>query len=121
MAYHTVDNYIEAQPVATRAVLFQLKECILEAVPEAEEIFNYGIPAFALKKGGTREQQIMMAGYKNHVGFYPHPTTMAKFSRELEGYKQGKGSVQFPHDQPLPKELIVTMVRYRKRLIEDEA
>ena len=120
MAYRRIDEYIEAQPEQTRTALCKLKEYILEAAPEAEELFNYGIPAFTLVKGGRREQQIMLAGYKNHVGFYPHPTTMEKFAQELEGYKTGKGSVQFPLDRPLPKELIVAMVRYRKRLVEKE-
>jgi len=66
---------------------------------------------------GKREQQIMMAGYKHHVSLYPHPTVMEHFSDDLKGYKKGKGSVQFPLDKPLPKELIVRMVKYRKRLL----
>lgn len=62
----------------------------------------------------------MIAGYKNHVGLYPHPTTMEYFARELRNYKKGKGSVQFPIDRPLPVELIVCMIRYRKTLIDEE-
>ena len=55
----------------------------------------------------------MIAGFKNHVGFYPHPDTMEKFAEELKDYKQGKGSVQFPINHPLPKDLIIKMVDYR--------
>lgn len=62
----------------------------------------------------------MIAGYKKHVGLYPHPTTMEKFTEELKDYKQGKGSVQFPIDKPLPCELIVDMIKFRKRLIDEE-
>ena len=62
----------------------------------------------------------MIAGYKKHIGFYPHPTTMEKFWDELGGYKKAKGSVQFPLTKPLPKELIKKMVKYRKELIEKE-
>lgn len=116
--FKSVAEYINAQPEKTKAVLEQLRECILKAAPDAIEMLNYNIPAYALVQGGKREQQIMMAGYKNHVGLYPHPTVIGKFEDELKPYKKGKGSVQFPLDKPLPKDLIVRMVRYRKELLK---
>lgn len=115
--YKTVDAYIEAQGQDVQEKLKELKDCIMTAVPEATEMFNYGIPAFALVEGGKRDQQIMIAGYKKHVGLYPHPTVMEKFDKPLEKYKKGKGSVQFPLDQALPKDLIIDMVRYRYDLM----
>jgi len=118
--YETVDDYIEDQPEATKKTLASLKDCILAAVPDAIEMFNYGIPAFALIKNGKRDQQIMMAGYEKHVGLYPHPTTMEKFADELKGYKKGKGSVQFPINEPLPRELIIEMIRWRKKTINED-
>jgi len=60
----------------------------------------------------------MIAGYKNYVGFYPHPTVMEHFDAELDGYKKGKGSVQFPSDKPIPKKLIIKMVKYRMKLLK---
>ncbi|MDH5414502.1 MAG: DUF1801 domain-containing protein, partial [Flavobacteriaceae bacterium] len=78
---------------------------------------NYKVPAFTLVPGGKRDQQIMMAGYAKFVGFYPFPTTIEEFSDELLDYKQGKGSVQFPLNRPLPKDLIIRMVKYRKEEI----
>jgi uncharacterized protein YdhG (YjbR/CyaY superfamily) len=86
----------------------------LEAAPDAEQLFNYDIPAFTLVKGGKREEQIMIAGYAKHVGFYPHPLTIEHFEGELAEYKHAKGSVQFPLSKPLPTDLIVRMVRWRK-------
>lgn len=82
-------------------------------------MFNYNIPAFALIENGKREQQIMIAGYKTYVGLYPHPTTIEKFSKELSQYKKGKGSVQFPLNEPIPRELVIRMVKYRKELITE--
>lgn len=102
-------------------MLLELKECILKAEPNATELLNYNIPAYALVKDGKREQQIMIAGYKNHVGFYPHPTTMQKFDAELSEYKRAKGSLQFPLDKTLPKQLIIRMVKYRTGLLKDSA
>lgn len=111
--FETVDDYIAHQPEAAQKMLQELREIVLEAVPDAEEVLNYKVPSFTLVKGGKRDQQVMMAGYAKFIGFYPFPTTMEKFSDELKGYKQGKGSVQFPLNQPLPKELIVRMVKFR--------
>jgi len=115
----SVDEYFEAQPEKTKNALLELKEFILKAKPNATELLNYNIPAYALTEGGKREQQIMIAGYKKHVGLYPHPTTMEKFDSELSEYKRAKGSVQFPLDKPLPKELIVKMIEYRLSLLNE--
>ena len=115
--FNSVVEYFNAQPEPTRKTLLQLKECILQAAPNATELLNYNIPAYALVEGGKREQQIMIAGHKNHVGLYPHSTTMSKFDSELNEYKKGKGSVQFPVDKPFPKDLIVRMVQYRMELL----
>ena len=112
--YQSVDEYIADQPMAVQAALENVRQYILEAVPDAEQLFNYDIPAFTLVKGGKREQQIMIAGYARHIGFYPHPATIEAFSNELAHYKSAKGSVQFFLSRPMPRELIVRMVRWRK-------
>lgn len=115
--YTSFDEYLLDQEEATIIKLLELRECILSAAPEAIEMINYNIPAYALVKGGKRDQQIMIAGYKKHVGFYPSPATIEKFQEELKPYKLGKGSVQFPIHQTLPRELIMEMVLYRKELL----
>jgi uncharacterized protein YdhG (YjbR/CyaY superfamily) len=115
--YVTVDDYIANQPAKTQEVLNELRNMIKEAAPDSIEVLNYKVPSFTLVPGGKRDQQIMMAGYAKFVGFYPFPTTMAAFSAELKEYKQGKGSVQFPLDKPLPKDLIIRMVKFRKEEI----
>lgn len=108
-----IDEYISKQPEKTQIALQELRTIILSAVPEATELLNYNIPAFALVKEGKRDKQIMIAGYKNHVGFYPHPSAIEKFKEELLEYKYAKGSIQFPLNRPLPKELIIKIVKYR--------
>jgi uncharacterized protein YdhG (YjbR/CyaY superfamily) len=116
--FKTVKDYFDSQPEMTKKALIELRACIYEAEPNAIEMFNYNIPAYALIQGGKRDQQIMIAGYRKHVGLYPHPTVMEKFDNELSEFKKGKGSVQFPIDKPLPKQLIVNMVKYRVELIK---
>ena len=108
-----VDAYIAAQPAETRRALEALRACIRKAAPRASELMNYNIPAFALVPGGTRDQQIMIAGYPRHVGFYPGPEVIAAFADELAAYKFSKGSIQFPLKQPVPAALIVKMVKHR--------
>ncbi|WP_400073373.1 iron chaperone [Zobellia russellii] len=117
--FKNVDAYFDAQPQNVRNMLLELKTCILKAEPNATELLNYNIPAYALIENGKREQQIMIAGYKKHVGFYPHPTTIEKFNSELTDYKRAKGSVQFPLNKPLPKELIIRMVKSRVELLKN--
>ncbi len=114
----TVEKYLANQPEKQRALLQELSNYILRAVPEAQPLINYGIMAFALTEGGKRDQQIMIAGFKNHIGFYPHPTTIEYFEDQLQGYKKAKGSVQFPLSKPLPEDLIIQMVTYRKALLD---
>lgn len=116
--YNSVEEYVNDKPEQTKTALLELKSLIMKIEPNAPELLNYNIPAFALVENGKREQQIMIAGYKNHVGLYPHPTTMEMFESELTEYKRGKGSVQFPLDKPLPKELIIRMIKYRKKLLK---
>tara|TARA_R110002096_G_scaffold221459_2_gene410295 strand:- start:1565 stop:1933 length:369 start_codon:yes stop_codon:yes gene_type:complete len=117
---NTVEDYMSRQSNETRKKLIELKECILKVNPRATELLNYNIPAYSLVEGGKREQQIMIAGYKKHVGLYPHPTTIKKFDSELSKFKKGKGSVQFSLDKPLPIDLIESMIKYRMELLRKE-
>ncbi|GAA0539178.1 DUF1801 domain-containing protein [Rheinheimera aquimaris] len=113
--YQSVDEYIADQPKEVAAALEQVRTLILKALPDTEQLLNYNIPAFTLIAGGKREQQIMIAGYAKHIGFYPHPTTIEAFADELVDYKYAKGSVQFPLNKAMPKDLIVKMVLWRKQ------
>lgn len=108
-----VDAYISAQPNAARRAIEELRSCIWLAAPNVSELMNYNIPAFALVADGKRDQQVMIAGYARHVGFYPHPAVIAAFADRLSEYKFAKGSIQFPLNMPIPKELVIEMVKYR--------
>lgn len=118
--YSSFDEYINNQPEKQKKALLELADCILDAAPNAIKIINYNIPAFALTEEGKRDQQIMIAAYKTHLGFYPHPTTIEYFFDKLSEFKKAKGSVQFPLSTPLPKELIIEMVTYRVKLINNQ-
>lgn len=108
-----VDTYIAAQPPEVQRALEELRTCVHQAAPGASELMNYSIPAFALVKGGKRDEQIMIAGYPRHVGFYPHPDTIDAFSDRLAAYKFAKGSIRFPLNKPIPRALVLEMVKFR--------
>ena len=118
--FTSIDEYIESLPEQAKAQFTALRECVRSVIPEATEGFTYNVPSFTLIDGGKMEQQIMIAGFKKHVGLYPHPTTMEHFEGELSSYKTGTGTVQFPLDHPLPVDLITRMVQYRWGLVNRE-
>ena len=117
--FATIDDYIASQPPEAQKILQELRSIIKEAAPDAEEILNYKVPSFTLVPGGKREHQIMIAGYAKFVSFYPFPSTITQFADDLKDFKLGKGSVQFPLNKPLPKDLIFKMVQFRSNEISN--
>ena len=106
---NNVDEYIADFSEEIQFLLNQVRSTIKQAAPAAEESIGYGMPAY--KTYG--KPLVYFAGYKNHIGFYATPTGHSEFAKELLKYKQGKGSVQFPIDQPMPLELITQIVAFR--------
>jgi uncharacterized protein YdhG (YjbR/CyaY superfamily) len=105
----TIDEYITGFPDDIQLILYKVRSTIKQAAPDAEETIGYGMPAY--KTHG--KPLVYFAAFKNHIGFYATPTGHAEFAKELSKYKQGKGSVQFPIDQPMPYELIAQIVEFR--------
>jgi len=104
----TIDEYIAGFPNDIQEVLQKIRMTIRKAAPEAEETIKYRMPTFTLKGN-----LIHFAAFKNHIGFYPVPTGIEKFKKELSVYKTAKGSVQFPLDKPIPFDLISKIVKFR--------
>ncbi|MEC7770574.1 MAG: DUF1801 domain-containing protein [Bacteroidota bacterium] len=104
-----VDRYISRFPEEVQQQLQKVRNTIKKMAPKATEQMAYGMPGY--KTNG--KPLVYFAGYKNHIGFYATPSGHEAFQKELSNYKQGKGSVQFPLDQPIPFELIEKIVRFR--------
>jgi len=103
-----IDEQIAKFPKDVQEILEKIRATIRKAAPDAEETINYGIPTFTLKGN-----LVHFAGFKNHIGFYPTPSGIEKFKKELSVYKGAKGSVQFPLDKPIPYGLISKIVKFR--------
>lgn len=104
----TVDEYINLYPAKTQKILSKVRATISKLIPHAEEAMRYGIPTFRLK-----ENLVHFAAYEHHLGFYPTPSVLAAFSKNIKNYKSSKGAVQFPLDEPIPYDLIAAMTKFR--------
>jgi uncharacterized protein YdhG (YjbR/CyaY superfamily) len=106
--FETTDAYIATFPKDVQEILEKLRRVIKESAPRAEEAIRYGIPTFRLNGN-----LVHFAAYKNHVGFYPTSSPIPVFKKELSSYKQGRGTIQFPIDKPIPFGLVKKIVKFR--------
>jgi uncharacterized protein YdhG (YjbR/CyaY superfamily) len=93
-----------------------MRAVIRTAAPVAEEEINYGIPTFF-----TTETLVHFAGYKHHVGFYPSPSGIEHFKRELANYELSRGTVRFPLDKPIPYDLVARITEFRVKESRERA
>lgn len=103
-----VDEYISWFPEKTQKRLEEVRMKIQKLVPEAEETISYAIPAFKLNK----TYLVYYACFEKHIGMYPVPVDHPDFKDDFAAYKTGKGSVQFPHDKPLPWPFITRIIKH---------
>jgi uncharacterized protein YdhG (YjbR/CyaY superfamily) len=103
-----IDDYINDFSPEIQKTLQQIREVIQKAAPGAEETIKYAIPTFTLNGN-----LVHFAAFKNHIGFYPIPSGIKAFEKELSTYKRGKGSIQFPLGEPMPLKLISKIVKFR--------
>jgi uncharacterized protein YdhG (YjbR/CyaY superfamily) len=107
-APQTIDEYIAGYSEDIQNILNTIRSTIQDAAPEAKEKISYGMPTFEL-----HGNLVHFAAFKKHIGFYPVPSGIEKFKKELSKYKGAKGSVQFPLDEKMPLELISKIVKFR--------
>ena len=107
----TMDDYIAPFPREARAILENLRKAIKAAAPNANETIAYGIPTFRI----NGKNLVHFAVLKNLIGFYPTPSAIIAFKKELAPYKQSKGAVQFPMDRPIPLGIVSKIVKYMVR------
>lgn len=104
----SIDDYINQFPDEIKSKLETIRTAIKKAAPKSVEVISYGMPAFKQNK-----VLVYFAAGKNHIGFYPTPSPIKAFSKELEGYKTSKGAIQFPLDKKIPLTLITKITKFR--------
>lgn len=108
-----INEYIASFPPQVQKLLEQVRTTIQKAAPQAQEAISYAMPTFKLNGN-----LVHFAAFTNHIGFYALPSGNEAFQKELSKYKTGKGSIQFPINEPLPLDLITKIVKFR---IEENA
>lgn len=106
---NNIDEYIQQYPKSIQEILTKIRQIVIELAPQATETISYQIPTFKLGKRNL----VHFGAYKNFVSFYPTPSALIAFSKELAQYKTSKGAVRFQLDEPIPYDLIKKMVRFR--------
>ena len=105
---NSIQEYFSWFPPEIQAKLQQMREILQQALPEAEEVISYHMPAFK-----TTEMLVYFAAAKSHLGFYPTSSGVINFQEELAGYVTSKGAIQFPYGEDLPEQLIVAIAQFR--------
>ena len=113
----TITEYINAAAPEVRAKLRTMRSVIRDAAPDAEESLKWGMPALSYQR-----ILVTFAAFRHHIGFYPTPSAVSAFAKDLSGFKTAKGSIQFPLGEPLPTALIrmITAFRVRECVEEDK-
>lgn len=109
-AAKNIDTYIAGFPEDIQKKLQEIRTEIRKAAPQAEEAIKYSMPTFVLNGN-----LVHFAAFKNHIGFYPAPSGIEAFKKELSKYDGSKGTIRFPLDKPLPLDLIGKIVRFRAK------
>ena len=111
----TITEYIKAAPEEAREKLREMRACIREAAPGAKEGLKWGMPAFSY-----RRILVTFAAFKHHIGFYPTPSAVKAFAKNLSRFKTAEGSIQFPLEKSLPLPLIRKITAFRVRESNEE-
>ena len=108
--FTNVDEYISAQPKTAQVVLRRVRSTLRKALPGAEEVISYKIPAYRLHGGIV----LYFAGWKQHYSLYPvGERLVAAFKEQLASCKLSKGTIRFPLSEPVPVKLIERIAKFR--------
>ncbi len=110
-----IEDYFAQYPVEIQDRLARIRNICFEEVPDADEAIKYRMPTII-----WHGDLVYCAAFKNHIGIYPLPTVLLALRRDIQGYKTGKGSIQFSNDKPLPELLIRRIVITRKAEIVEQ-
>jgi uncharacterized protein YdhG (YjbR/CyaY superfamily) len=112
-----ITGYINAAPKEARKKLREMRACIRTAAPGAKESLKWGMPAFSYQR-----ILVTFAAFQHHIGFYPTPSAVKAFAKDLSKFVTADASIQFPLEKPLPLPLIrkITAFRVRKSVEEDK-
>ena len=99
-----------------KRILSELRDQIVAKLPAAEQVIKYGIPTFLIEGVPV----IGFDGFKNHNSIFPYSGSFnSRLGKDLEKYKQTKGSIHFELGKPIPKALVNKILEERISQIND--
>lgn len=107
--FKTIDEYIIQYPKDVQVKLEKMRSAIKEVAPNATEAISYGMPTFKL----NGKNLVHFAAFKNHIGFYPAPSGIETFKKDLAIYQTSTGTIQFQLDQEIPFDLVKRITQFR--------
>jgi uncharacterized protein YdhG (YjbR/CyaY superfamily) len=110
------ESYIAAAPEHLRPVLTRLRAKLVEALPDAEPVIEYGMPGFRIGKA-------IAAGYaafSKQCGLYLPAGAIAAHADEIAaaGLKSTKTGVTFSPRKPIPDELVRRLALASRRTLD---
>jgi uncharacterized protein YdhG (YjbR/CyaY superfamily) len=114
--FESVDEYIDSQPEAVKVVLTRVRNTIRKAVPGAEEVISYQMPAYKLHG----RLVLYFAGWREHYSLYLATNhAVAAFMDDLAAYEISKGTIRFPLSEPVPVKLIARIAKFRAQEVAE--
>lgn len=108
-AYQSIDHYIESQDLDKHERLQEIRKIMKHLVPDGIEVISYHMPAFKWKG----KIVAYFGAFKDHISLFPHASCIEAFQEQSKDYVMSKGTIQFPMNKALPKDLIREMIQFR--------
>lgn len=114
--YTNIDDYIANFPEETQAILQKIRKMANDIITNGEETISYGIPT--IKVNG--KYVVYFAGYENHVSLHPLPSGSEEFTKKIEPYVAGKGTMKFMLNKPIPYDIIEEIIKANLQRYHDQ-
>jgi uncharacterized protein YdhG (YjbR/CyaY superfamily) len=115
--FKSIDQYIAACPPESQKYLRTIRKLVRALVPDAREKISYQIGCFEL----NGKNLVHFAGWKKHVSLYPVPAGSEAFEKSIAKYVDGKGTLKFSLDEPLPIKLIERVIKAHVKTNKERA
>jgi uncharacterized protein YdhG (YjbR/CyaY superfamily) len=110
MSADEVDAYLRGVDGPERAALQELRDMILRAVPEAEQVISYRIPAFRL----DGQTVAGFAAFTTHLSYLPFSgSVLGRLAEDLGEYTTTKSSLHFTVAHPITEVIVDKLVTVR--------
>lgn len=104
--FKDLDSYLACLSEGERVTLGKIRQSIKKAVPGAEEVISYQMPAFKF-----HGMLVWFAAFKNHYSLFIRPKVLQFFKDELKQYETSKSAIKFPKDKSVPVRLVSKIVK----------